>query len=242
MGIRVPFWIDPGPQDGYIFPDPDLALREPDGLLAVGGDLATERLLAAYAQGIFPWYSHGQPILWWSPDPRAVLFPERLKVSRSLRKTLRKRPYQVTLDRDFAGVIDGCAAPRDDGAGTWITSEMRAAYIRLHRAGYAHSVESWVDGELVGGLYGVAIGRVFFGESMFTRRTDASKVAFVHLVRQLQVWGFELVDCQISSDHLKSLGAEEIPRGRFLTLLEDYCAEPGVPGRWQLTAEPPEVA
>lgn len=242
MGVRVPFWINPGPQDGYIFPDPDLALRDPDGLLAVGGDLATERLIAAYRQGIFPWYSDGQPILWWSPDPRAVLFPDRLKVSRSLRKTLRKRPYQVTLDRDFTGVIDRCAAPRDDGAGTWITSEMRAAYIRLHRSGYAHSVESWADGELVGGLYGVAIGRVFFGESMFTRRTDASKVAFVHLVRQLQEWGFELVDCQISSEHLKSLGAEEIPRGQFLTLLDDYCAEPGLPGPWTLAIEPPEVA
>jgi len=233
MRKNGPFWLDP--RDGhYTFPAPELALDEPNGLLAVGGDLSPGRLLAAYRLGIFPWYSDGQPLLWWTPDPRAVLFPERLKVARSLRKTVRKQLYTVTFDSAFSDVVEACSQPRGDECGTWITAEMKAAYARLHRLGYAHSVESWHAGELVGGLYGVAIGRVFFGESMFARRTDASKVAFVHLVRQLQAWGFGLIDCQVASRHLASLGAEEIPRTRFNALLDRYCEQSGPTGRWQM--------
>ncbi|MGD8843414.1 MAG: leucyl/phenylalanyl-tRNA--protein transferase [Gammaproteobacteria bacterium] len=220
-----PFWIDPAaPADA--FPDVDLALREPDGLLAVGGDLGSERLLAAYRRGIFPWYSEGQPILWWSPDPRTVLFPADLKISRSLRKTLNRRPFELTVDRAFDAVVAACAEPRDDNGGTWITPAMAAAYGRLHREGHAHSIECWREGRLAGGLYGVAIGRVFFGESMFSRETDASKVAFCHLVRQLIAWDFALVDCQVYSTHLSSLGAERIPRGRFVGYLDILCDQP----------------
>jgi leucyl/phenylalanyl-tRNA--protein transferase len=217
---------------------PPAELASPEGLLAVGGDLSSARLLAAYRHGIFPWYNPGQPVLWWCPDPRTVLFPERLKVARSLRKTLRHGAFGVTLDRDFAGVIDACAEPRDrhPGAGTWITREMREAYCRLHAEGHAHSVEAWRDGELVGGLYGVALGGVFFGESMFARATDASKVAFVRLVRQLSAWGFTLIDCQLPSAHLFSLGAEEIPRRRFLALLEGALAPPAPPAPWRFDA------
>ena len=197
-------------------------------------------MLNAYRQGIFPWYSEGQPILWWSPDPRAVLFPEHLKVSRSLRKTLRKGLFRVAADSAFREVLEGCAAPRPDQDGTWLLPEMKQAYVRLHELGYAHSVEAWHDGALVGGLYGLALGQVFYGESMFTRRTDASKVAFVHLVRQLQGWGFRLIDCQMSTSHLMSLGAEEIPRGQFVSLLDRYCDARGrPPGPWRL--EPMEV-
>lgn len=235
MARRGPFWLDP--RDGRCaFPDPALALREPNGLLAIGGDLSPERLLVAYRRGIFPWFSDDQPLLWWTPDPRAVLFPERLKVSRSLRKTLGKGLFQVTADRAFAEVVQACSGPRRGAPGTWITTEMKAAYVRLHRLGYAHSVESWCEGELVGGLYGVAIGRVFFGESMFARRTDASKVAFVHLVRQLQARGFGVIDCQVASEHLASLGAEEIARAQFNALLDHYCELPGPPGPWQWEA------
>lgn len=233
-GNRAPFLLDPR---CAVFPDAELALDDPDGLLAIGGDLSPERLLQAYRHGIFPWYSEEQPILWWTPNPRAVLFPERLSVSRSLRKALRRGSFRVTLDTAFPEVVTACAAPRGGDPGTWITPQMDAAYRRLHALGFAHSVESWEGDELVGGLYGVALGRMFFGESMFSRRTDASKVAFVHLVRQLEAWGFPLVDCQVASDHLASLGAEEIPRREFTALLDRYCEQPGVPLPWRFDPE-----
>lgn len=233
MTRRGPFWLDPTDR-GFAFPPTRLALRDPNGLLAVGGDLSPGRLLTAYRQGIFPWFSDDQPILWWTPTPRAVLFPGELRVSRSLAKAMRRGTFDVTLDQAFTQVVSACAQPRADGLGTWITPEMLGAYDTLHRLGYAHSVESWMDGELVGGLYGVAIGRVFFGESMFTRRTDASKVAFVHLVRQLQRWGFGLIDCQVSTDHLESLGARPIPRVQFEGLLDLFGDEPDVPAPWCL--------
>ncbi len=214
-----PYWIDPDSAEIY-FPDVELALLEPDGLLAIGGDLSSERLLHAYRNGIFPWYGPEQPILWWSPDPRLVLFPEALRVSRSLAKTLRKKRFRVTLDTVFERVINECAKPRPGQAGTWITAEMEAAYTRLHELGHAHSVECWLDGELVGGLYGLAQGRVFFGESMFTRVADASKIGFVTLVRHLQRRGFRLIDCQVHTRHLESLGAVSIPRREFIHLLQ----------------------
>jgi len=229
-----PFWLEPDSDPAH-FPDPHYALVEPDGLLAVGGDLSPARLLNAYRQGIFPWYSDGQPILWWSPNPRAVLFPEHLKVSRSLRKTLRKRPFRVSLDTAFDAVIEACSEPREDQEGTWITEEMKQAYIHLHRIGFAHSAECWEGDTLVGGLYGVSLGKVFFGESMFTRRSDASKIAFAHLVEQLKAWNFGLIDCQVHTSHLASLGAEDIPRERFLELLDHWC-DPfdAYQGQWQL--------
>ena len=180
------------------FPDVEQAETEPDGLLAVGGDLSPQRLINAYRRGIFPWYGVGQPILWWAPDPRLVLFPGQLRVSRSLRKTLRKRLLTATLDRAFEAVIRACATtPRPGAPGTWLVQDMIHAYCRLHRQGLAHSVEVWADGELAGGLYGVSLGRVFFGESMFSRRDDASKVALVHLVSRLSDWGYRLIDCQV---------------------------------------------
>lgn len=236
MRGHAPYWIDPRDKN-YRFPNVQLALREPDGLLAIGGDLSPQRLEAAYQLGIFPWFNPDQPILWWAPDPRMVLFPGHLKISRSLRKTLRKRLFKVTMDETFTRVIEACSGPRqNDGGipGTWITPEMKAAYGVLHKRGLAHSVECWQDDELVGGLYGVAIGRVFFGESMFTRRTDASKVAFVHLVKQLVLWDFAVIDCQIHSDHLASLGAEPISRERFGQILEQHCKPGGKPGPWQM--------
>lgn len=216
-----------------VFPHPSLALTEPNGLLAAGGDLSPQRLIAAYKQGIFPWYNQGQPILWWSPDPRLVLFPEQLHISRSLRKRLRQGTYQITLDQNFPEVIQACANPRYDNEGTWITTEMKTAYIRLHRMGIAHSVEAWEGGKLIGGLYGLSIGRIFFGESMFSQRPDASKVAFVYLCRQLQRWGFPLVDCQIQSEHLQRLGAQTIPRIKFLHWLEQLCNIPSLEGPWR---------
>lgn len=233
----APFWIDR--RDKTLrFPNVQLALSEPDGLLAIGGDLSPQRLEAAYRHGVFPWFNHNQPILWWAPDPRTVLFPERLKISRSLRKTLRKCPFTLTIDHAFTDVIEACGSPRpgqrDDGPGTWITLEMKQAYQQLHTHGLAHSVECWRDGALVGGLYGVAIGRVFFGESMFSRCSDASKVALVGLVQQLTRWNFALIDCQIHSDHLASLGAETLPRERFTQLLEHYCDDPQQTGSWHL--------
>jgi leucyl/phenylalanyl-tRNA--protein transferase len=216
------YCIDPhGPVNA--FPHPRLALAEPNGLLAVGGDLSAERIIAAYQQGIFPWYSEGQPILWWSPDPRMVLFSEQLHISRSLRKRLRRKSYQITLDQDFLGIIQACASPRQTSEGTWITSEMKIAYLRLHQMGIAHSVEAWKDNELVGGLYGLSIGRIFFGESMFSQYPGASKVAFVYLCRQLQRWGFPLIDCQTQSEHLQRLGAQTISRGEFLNWLQKLC-------------------
>lgn len=215
------------------FPPLELALDEPNGLLAVGGCLSPQRLLNAYRHGAFPWFNPGEPILWWSPDPRLVLFPERLKISRSLQKTLRQQRYSLACDRAFETVISACSAPRSHQTGTWITQDMKHAYLALHRLGVAHSVEAWLDGELVGGLYGIAIGRVFFGESMFHRATDASKVAFVHLVSQLLEWGYELIDCQVSSEHLLSLGAEEIPRRDFAELLRRLCPQSPQPQAWQ---------
>lgn len=215
------------------FPALDKALHEPNGLLALGGCLSPQRLLNAYRHGAFPWFNPGEPILWWSPDPRLVLFPEQLLISRSLNKTLRKNPFEIRFDAAFEQVIDACAAPRSYTSGTWITEEMHHAYLELHTLGVAHSCEAWIDNELVGGLYGIAIGKVFFGESMFHRKTDASKVAFVHLVSQLQNWGYELIDCQVSSDHLLSLGAQQIPRNQFSNLLGQFCDQAASSSAWQ---------
>lgn len=216
------------------FPSVDRALREPNGLLAAGADLSTRRLLDAYSRGIFPWFSDDEPLLWWSPDPRMVLPVGALHVSRSLRRTIRSGEYQVTFDTAFADVIAACAAPRADEDGTWLTPGMIRAYTRLARLGHAHSVEVWADGSLAGGLYGVALGRMFYGESMFSRRSDASKVALVHLVRQLQRWGFEMIDCQMSTAHLASLGARDMPRGDFLRAVHRLVRQPGVPSPWRL--------
>ncbi|MDH3872426.1 MAG: leucyl/phenylalanyl-tRNA--protein transferase [Gammaproteobacteria bacterium] len=232
----APFWLDPDDPDTG-FPDVEQALKEPDGLLAIGGDLSVPRLLAAYSRGIFPWYGPGQPILWWSPDPRLVLRPRELRISRSLARTLRKATFKVTLDIDFAAVVAGCAAPRTRESGTWITGEMQTAYAELHRQGYAHSVECWQQGRLVGGLYGVSIGRVFFGESMFTLMSDASKVALAHLARQLDRWEFPLIDCQIYTRHLEGLGATSLPRPEFTRILEQACALPPPPGPWAFEAD-----
>ena len=219
------------------FPDVELALTEPDGLLAVGGDLSVERLTSAYQQGIFPWYSEGQPILWWSPDPRMVLKPNEIKVSRSLAKTIRKQNFKVTLDQNFRDVISACSKPRlengTEQSETWILNEMIEAYVKLHEAGYAHSVECWQNNELVGGLYGVAIGNVFFGESMFSRVSNASKTPFVFLSNQLQQWNFQLIDCQVYTSHLESLGAYMIPRKQFTSLLESYASDTAVNKKWQ---------
>lgn len=202
------------------FPPPDFA--EEDGLLAVGGDLTTERLMTAYSMGIFPWYSDGSPILWWSPDPRFVLIPEDFRLSRSLKQTMRKRTYHVTFDADFEGVIRNCASvPRKGEAGTWITDDMINAYLDLHRVGYAHSVETWHEGILSGGLYGVALGRAFFGESMFSLKSDASKVALAGLVSRLVECGYLFLDCQMTTGHLAGMGAKEMPRDEFLKLLKN---------------------
>lgn len=231
--IKIPCWLQPD-DDTAPFPDPEQAMIEPNGLLAVGGSLSIARLLDAYRHGIFPWYSEGQPLLWWSPDPRTVLFPARFKLSRSLRKTLTRSAHQVTLDTDFDAVVAACAAPRSGESGTWITPAMAQAYHALHAAGYAHSVEVRQDGELVGGLYGVAMGRVFFGESMFSARRDGSKIALAYLVGQLRAWNFALIDCQLPTAHLHSLGAEEIPRTLFISLLNDHCAlHVRPPGPWR---------
>ena len=213
---------------------PPVEFASPEGLLAVGGDLRVERLLEAYRHGIFPWYNDDQPILWWSPDPRAVIFPNKLHVSRSLKRTIRVGGFTVTLDTRFRDVMHGCAGPRPQypEGGTWITAEMVKAYVQLHELGYAHSVETWQEGRLVGGLYGVALGSIFFGESMFTRVPDASKVALVSLVRQLQTWGFRIFDCQQPSRHIKTLGAEDIPRSEFLDHLGDALTQSDRRGRW----------
>ena len=219
-------------RDDLSFPPLEKAMRDPNGLLAAGGDLSPERLLAAYRHGCFPWYQEGQPLLWWSPDPRTVLYPEELHVSRSLAKKLRQGVFNVTFDRAFQDVIQGCAAPRDYADGTWITTPMQNAYVTLHQLGVAHSVEVWQDGQLVGGLYGLAMGRLFFGESMFSRATDASKVGFVTLVGRLRGWDFKLIDCQMPTQHLASFGARTIPRRIFAEALAKYLDEPG-PARWE---------
>jgi leucyl/phenylalanyl-tRNA--protein transferase len=219
--VKTITWLSPHDAPEW-FPPAEQALDEPAGLLAAGGDLSPERLLAAYRRGIFPWYSPGQPVLWWSPDPRAVLFPEEFHCTRSLAKRLRNAGFAAALDRDFAAVIDGCAAPRAASPGTWITSEMRAAYLTLHRLGCAHSVEIRHGDVLVGGLYGVRLGGVFFGESMFSRERDASKAALAHLVALCRRNQLAVIDCQLPSRHLASLGARTIPRNQFQALLREH--------------------
>lgn len=224
-----------GPHDP--FPPVSKALRSPNGLLCAGADLSPERLLDAYSKGIFPWFSEGEPILWWSPHPRMVLFPAELKVSRSLRKAVARGAFETRFDTAFADVMRACAEPRDGQAGTWIVPEMVAAYTRLHELGFAHSVESWRDGRLAGGLYGILLGRVFFGESMFSRETDASKVALVKLVARLEALGAGLVDCQQATRHLASLGAREIPRREFAQRLAESIQYPPTGSRWPATEE-----
>ena len=225
-------WLRAGTQ----FPPIASALDDPDGLLAAGGDLSPPRLLEAYRHGIFPWYSEGQPILWWSPDPRMVLYIDEFKVPRSLRKVANKRPFEITVDSDFAGVIGACAGPRDGARGTWITSEMMHAYIDLHRLGYAHSVEAWRDGRLAGGLYGIAIGRIFFGESMFAREPDASKVALMRLVSLLEQLNMPLIDCQQETAHLSRFGARPISRQVFAAELSRLVNSPHAPSVWKAAA------
>ena len=226
-------WLPPEP----VFPPLEKALTEPNGLLAVGGDLSPQRLLAAYRCGIFPWYSGDDPILWWSPDPRMVLFPDEFKISRSLAKTLRNAEFQVRLDAAFREVVQACASvPRDGQPGTWITQEMQKAYCELHRRGYAHSVETWIDGRLAGGLYGIAIGRVFYGESMFSESRDASKIALAHLCAYLKQRGFGIIDCQMETRHLASLGARPIFRRDFVARLDELCAQGDPPGHWPAAA------
>jgi leucyl/phenylalanyl-tRNA--protein transferase len=219
--------------DDVVFPPPDYA--DPSGLLAVGGDLSSERLLEAYRAGIFPWYSDDQPILWWSPDPRFMLELDEFKLSRSLRKTLRRKIFHVTFDRVFEEVIEACASvPREGQSGTWITPEMQQAYITLHGLGYAHSVEIWFKGELVGGLYGVSLGKAFFGESMFHRKADASKVALAALVEKLKSWNFQFIDSQMTTDHMSRLGAREVPRRIFLKRLKSALGHPTKRGKWRV--------
>lgn len=222
--------------DALVFPNP--ALADDNGLLGVGGDLSRARLLLAYKSGIFPWYSNDEPILWWSPDPRMVLFTEEFRVQRSLAKRVRQRPYRITLDTAFPQVLRACASTfRPGQGGTWITPAVEAAYNDLFDAGYGHSVEAW-DGEtLVGGLYGVGIGRMFSGESMFAHAPDASKIAFTHLVRQLQRWNLPLVDCQIHTEHLDRFGAKEIERQTYLAAIQPLVNAPVAPGRWQFDAD-----
>ena len=231
------------------FPPLASALNHPNGLLAAGADLSPARLLAAYRQGIFPWYSDGEPILWWSPDPRMVLMPSELKISRSLAKTLRNRRHEIRFDSAFVAVMHGCAtrgaepaAPGGDRPGTWITDEMRAAYLRLHELGYAHSAETWIEGELAGGLYGVAIGRMFYGESMFTRARDASKMAMVHLVRRLERQSCGMIDCQMHTAHLASLGARAIPRSEFSLRLRELVNYGMTPTKWNTPEADSDVA
>jgi len=219
------------------FPPVEKALLEPNGLLAVGGCLSPERLVNAYRHGVFPWFGELEPILWWSPDPRLVLWPERIKISRSLRKRLNRGEFGFSFDRCFETVLEACSEPRRDAAGTWITPAMKRAYVELHRRGLAHSFEAWQGDRLVGGLYGVAIGRVFFGESMFHRVTDASKAAFAFSCESLSRWNYALIDCQVHTHHLESLGAEEIPRAEFVRLLKDYYDQPISPKAWQSSGE-----
>jgi leucyl/phenylalanyl-tRNA---protein transferase len=219
--------------DEPVFPPPDYA--DPSGLLAVGGDLSKERLLEAYRVGIFPWYSDDQPILWWSPDPRLILDLKDFKISRSLGKTLKKGVFQVTFDHAFEEVIQACAVvPREAQNGTWITAEMQEAYINLHGLGYAHSVETWFGGQLAGGLYGVSLGKCFFGESMFHLRTDASKVALATLVKRLKSWDFHFIDSQMTTEHMVRLGAKELPRRIFLKRLQSALRHPTRRGRWRI--------
>lgn len=224
-------WLDPR-DPLQPFPPPHLAMRDPNGLLAIGGDLSVPRLIRAYSQGIFPWYNPDEPILWWSPDPRAVLLPEHFHLSRSLTKSIRRPDYGVTLDHAFGEVLTHCGGPRTRSRGTWLGPDMRDAYLQLHDRGYAHSLEIWRNGNLIGGLYGVALGRVFFGESMFSREADASKIALYWLCQQLQAWEFGLIDCQVGSAHLYSLGATDVSRDRFQSLLAAALGQAPRTGRW----------
>jgi len=228
------FWLTPN----SFFPPLEDALVEPNGLLAAGGDLSPERLIEAYRSGIFPWFNENEPILWWSPDPRMVLFPSELRISRSLNKILRNSNYEVRVDSAFSQVIQACAAPRKGQSGTWIHSDMVSAYTELHEMGLAHSVETWVGGELIGGLYGIAQGKMFFGESMFSRIHDASKIAFVHLVKQLEQWNFNMIDCQMRTAHLASFGAREIPRKEYSQRLKELVNYPNQIEKWQFDNEP----
>jgi leucyl/phenylalanyl-tRNA--protein transferase len=218
--------------DPSCFPPVETALADPNGLLAMGGDLSMERLLDAYRHGIFPWFNPGEPILWWSPDPRMVLVPGEVRITRSLAKRIRNGGFGVRVDTAFADVMRACGEPRDGAFGTWISPVMIAAYTRLFDAGYAHSIETWRDGRLVGGLYGVAIGRMFYGESMFSREPDASKVALVRLAQQLQRWEFGLIDCQMETPHLASMGARTLPRAAFTARLAELVNLPHHPGPW----------
>jgi leucyl/phenylalanyl-tRNA--protein transferase len=235
-------WLDPRDPD-QPFPSPHRAMRDPNGLLAIGGDLSVQRLVRAYSAGIFPWYNPNEPILWWCPDPRAVLAPDGFHVSHSLAKAIPRADYAVTLDSDFASVLDGCSGSRRGSShGTWLGPDMKQAYRELHAHGYAHSVEVWREGQLIGGLYGIAIGAAFFGESMFSHASDASKLALYWLCRQLQAWRFGLIDCQIASAHLKTLGAVDISRERFLSQLPALTRAGGRTGRWHFElAEAPSA-
>jgi leucyl/phenylalanyl-tRNA--protein transferase len=221
-----------GPADP--FPPVERALVEPDGLLAAGGGLSVRRLLDAYSHGIFPWFNDGDPILWWSPDPRMVLPPRDLHISKSLRRRLRQRDFTVTADTAFDAVLAACAAPRDGEAGTWLVPAMRRAYASLHEAGFAHSIEVWMGDVLAGGVYGVAIGRMFFGESMFSARTNGSKIAMAYLAAQLDRWGFPLIDCQLETGHLTSLGASPMPRAQFVREVARLVQEPPSPPVWSV--------
>jgi len=216
--------------EDIIFPPVELA--DESGILAVGGDLSEERLIEAYSRGIFPWYSPGEPILWWSPDPRFILYPKEIKVSRSMRQILKRETFTITFDQAFPEVIKNCSKPREDELGTWITDEMTDAYIKLHNVGLAHSVEAWQDGRLAGGLYGVSLGKTFFGESMFTHVSNASKACFIVLTRYLGEAGFPIIDCQVHTDHLASLGAHFIPRSDFLAVIESSIKEETLRGNW----------
>jgi leucyl/phenylalanyl-tRNA---protein transferase len=221
-------------QDDRPFPPVEYALHKPNGLLAAGGKLTPARLLDAYRHGIFPWFSADDPILWWSPDPRVVLFPAEFRISHSLRRALRNGVYKVRTDTAFEQVMQECAVPRTGQNGTWIHQEMITAYTALHRMGYAHSVEAWKDEELAGGLYGIAIGRMFYGESMFSRRSNASKVALAHLAAQLLIWNFGMIDCQMNTKHLASLGAREIPRTEFIQRLQELIHYPDIASPWHI--------
>ena len=229
MAGMIP-WLQPSEP----FPALEKALVEPNGLLAAGGTLDPERLVEAYRHGIFPWFNEGEPILWWSPDPRMVLLPAEVRVTRSLAKSLRRRNHTVRADSAFREVMRACAGPRDGRAGTWINNDMISAYCALHDRGIAHSIEIWIDGALAGGLYGVALGRMFYGESMFTRVPDASKIALVYLARQLQRWQFGMIDCQMRTDHLARMGGREMPRADFVRKLVELVNYPSIPGAWTL--------
>lgn len=226
------YWIEPDSAADN-FPPATAALSQPDGLLCFGGDLSAQRLLCAYERGIFPWYSEGQPIMWWSPSPRCVIYPHEVKISRSLKKTMRNGGYDFSMDNAFTEVVAACAAPRDADGGTWITQDMQNAYTHLHQLGHAHSTEVWKDGVLVGGLYGIAMGRIFFGESMFSTERDTSKIALVCMTHRLRQHGFQLIDSQVTSAHMLSLGAREIERTTFLSTLNKYCHVENAIHLWQ---------